>query len=67
MLEVYAGRRGPTVTVFDPATAAARYQGDLIEGGTGWFRVCHGDGAITLVPIGLDPLTFETEGNVPLE
>jgi len=38
-----------------------------MEGGTGWFRLCHADGAITLVPIGLVPLTFETEGNVVLE
>jgi hypothetical protein len=67
MLEVYIGRRGSTVTVTDPAVAAARYQGDLMEGGTGWFRVCHIDGAITLAPIGLAPLTFETEGNVLFE
>ena len=67
MLEVYTGRRGSTVAVADPAAAAARYQGDLMEGGTGWFRLCHSDGAITLVPIGLVPLTFETEGNVVLE
>ena len=67
MLEVYLGRRGSTVTVADPLAAAARYQGDLMEGGTGWFRVCHIDGAITLAPIGLAPLTFETEGNVLLE
>jgi hypothetical protein len=56
-----------TVTVADPADSAARYQADLMEGGTGWFRVCHADGAITLVPNGLMPLTFETEGNVILE
>jgi hypothetical protein len=55
------------VTVFDPAAAAARYQGDLMEGGTGWVRVCHADGAITLVPIGLVPLAFETEGSVILD
>jgi hypothetical protein len=67
MLEVYTGRRGSTVTVADPAAAAARYQGDLMEGGTGWFGLCHADGAITLVPTGLVPLTFETEGNVVLE
>lgn len=67
MLEVYTGRRGSTVTVFDPAISAARYQTDLIEGGTGWFRVCHADGAITLVPNGLVPLTFETEGQVVLD
>ncbi len=67
MLEVYTGRRGSTVTVTDPAVSAARYQTDLMEGGTGWFRVCHADGAITLVPNGLIPLTFETEGQVVLE
>jgi hypothetical protein len=67
MLEIYPGRRGSTVTVADPAGAAARYQGDLMEGGTGWFRVCHADGAITLAPIGLVPLTFETEGHVSLD
>jgi membrane-bound lytic murein transglycosylase MltF len=67
MLEVYTGRRGLTVTVADPAVSAARYQADLMEGGTGWFRVCRGDCAITLVPTGLVPLTFETEGNVVLE
>jgi hypothetical protein len=67
MLEVYTGRRGSTVAVADPAAAAARYQGDLMEGGTGWFRLCHADGAIILVPIGLVPLTFETEGKVVLE
>lgn len=67
MLEVYTGRRGSTVTVANPAVSAARYETDLIEGGTGWFRVCHADGAITLVPDGLVPLTFETEGHVVLE
>jgi hypothetical protein len=67
MLEVYLGRRGLAVTVADPLAAAARYQADLMEGGTGWFWVCHIDGAITLAPIGLAPLTFETEGNVFLE
>jgi hypothetical protein len=67
MLEVYTGRRGLRVTVADPAVSAARYAADLIDGGTGWFRVCHADGAITLVPNGLVPLTFETEGNVVLE
>lgn len=67
MLEVYLGRRGSTVTVADPLAAAARYQGDLMEGLTGWFRVCHIDGAITLAPVGLAPLTFESEGNILLE
>jgi hypothetical protein len=67
MLEVYTGRRGATATVADPAAAADRYQSDLMEGGTGWFQVCHSDGAITLAPIGLAPLTFETEGNVDLD
>jgi flagellar basal body rod protein FlgG len=67
MLEVYTGRRGSTVTVADPAVSAARYETDLIERGTGWFRVYHADGAITLVPNGLVPLTFETEGQVVLE
>lgn len=55
------------MTVADPAGAAARYQNDLMEGGTGWFQVCHADGAITLAPIGLAPLTFETEGTLDLE
>ena len=67
MLEVYTGKRGSAVTVADPAAAAARFQTDLMAGGTGWFQVCHPDGAITLVPIGMAPLTFETEGNVDLK
>lgn len=67
MLEIYTGRRGSSATVADPAGAAARYQSDLMEGGTGWFQVCHADGAITLAPIGLAPITFETEGSVDLE
>ena len=67
MLEVYRGKRGSAVTVADPAAAAARFQTDLMAGGTGWFQVCHADGAITLVPIGMAPLTFETEGHVDLE
>jgi hypothetical protein len=67
MLEVYTGKRGSAVTVADPATAAARYRTDLMECGTGWFEVCHADGAITLAAIGMAPLTFETEGNVDLK
>jgi hypothetical protein len=67
MLEIYPGRRGSTVTVADPAASSARYQEELMEGRTGWFQVCHSDGAITLAPIGLDPLTFETEGSVDCE
>jgi hypothetical protein len=67
MLEIYMGRRGFTVTVADPAIAAARYQAELMEGGTGWFRVSYADGAVTLAPSGLAPLTFETEGHVVLE
>jgi hypothetical protein len=67
MLEVYLGRRGSTVTVPDPVAAASCYQRDLMEGGTGWFQVCHADGAITLAPVGLAPLTFETEGSVDLQ
>jgi hypothetical protein len=67
MFEVYTGRRGSAVTVADPSIAASRYQRDLMEGATGWFRVCYADGAITLAPTGLAPLTFETEGHVVLE
>ena len=67
MQEVYAGKRGSAVTVADPAAAATRYQRDLMEDGTGWFQIFHADGAITLAPIGLGPLTFETEGNIVLE
>ncbi|MBZ5658668.1 MAG: hypothetical protein LAO56_25795 [Acidobacteriia bacterium] len=67
MLEIYAGRRGSTAAVANPAVASARYQKELMDGGTGWFRVLYADGAITIAPIGLEPLTFETEGNVALE
>jgi len=67
MLEIYTGRRGSTVTVADPAASSARYQEELMEGRTGWFQVCHSDGAITLAPIGMAPLTFETEGSVNCE
>ena len=67
MLEVYRGKRGSTVTVADPAAAAARFRTDLMAGRNGWVQVCHADGAITLAPIGMAPLTFETEGNVDLE
>ena len=67
MLEVYRGKRGSTVTVADPAAAAARFRTDLVAGGIGWFEVRHSDGAITLAPIGMAPLTFETEGKVDLE
>jgi hypothetical protein len=67
MLEIYPGRRGSTVIVADPAASSARYQEELMEGRIGWFQVCHPDGAITLAPIGMAPLTFETEGSVDCE
>lgn len=66
MLELYTGRRGLAVTVVNPAAAAVGYQEELMAAGTGWFRICHADGAITLAPTDLIPLTFETEGNVDL-
>ena len=67
MLEVYTGKRGSAVAVADPVAAADGYRTDLMGCGTGWFEVYHADGAITLAPIGMEPLTFESEGNVDLK
>ena len=66
MLEVYTGKRGSAVTVVNSATAAATYQEELMAAGMGWFRVCYADGAITIAPLGLMPLTFETEDTLDL-
>jgi hypothetical protein len=67
MTELYTGRRGLAVTVINSEVAADCYQEELMAAGIGWFRVCHADGAITLAPTGMMPLTFETEGNVELK